>query len=124
MKRAVQKSVSRVTGASLSNTGRATLPFVLKALGRRPDILHSYREMGKVVREPKYLSKKEAELVAVAAAVALRCDFCIRTHTQRALNHGSNLDEIFEVVIIAGLIAKSTTYAHGLRLIEEFKDQG
>jgi len=114
---------STIRGPIPKGIDRVTVPFVLEALGRRPDILRSYKEAGRVVREPRYLSKKEAELVAVAAAVALKCDFCIRTHMKRALNLGSNLDELFEVVIISGLIAKSTTYAHGLRMIKEFEDK-
>jgi 4-carboxymuconolactone decarboxylase len=47
------------------------------------------------------LSAKHKELVALAIAIALRCDDCIAYHVHDALHAGASRQEILETVSVA-----------------------
>lgn len=93
------------------------VPLVLRVLGRRPDVL--IPQSMKVLARSEVLGPKVSELVAIAAAAALRCEFCLQVHAQRALEHGTTQDEVFETLIIAGMIAESSTQAVAFRVFEK-----
>jgi AhpD family alkylhydroperoxidase len=92
-----------------------TIPFIYQIMARRPDILLSNIEQTKVIGEPKYITPKIAELAAISAAAALKCDHCIRLHIDQALKKGSTIDEIFEIIMIAGHISKAAALAVSFR---------
>lgn len=94
-----------------------TVPLVLRVLGRRPDVL--LPQTMKVLSRSEVLGPKVSELVAVAAAAALRCEFCLQVHVQQALKHGATQDEVFESLLIAGMIAESSTQAVAFRVFEK-----
>jgi AhpD family alkylhydroperoxidase len=94
------------------------VPYVYKALARRPDLLLTTVEQGKTISKPKFISPKTAQLVAVSAAAALRCKPCLNLHIEEALRKGSTPDEVFEAIFIAGLISKASTLADSLREFE------
>lgn len=47
------------------------------------------------------LGKKEKELMALAIAVAIRCDKCIVFHARAAARHGANRQEVIEALGVA-----------------------
>jgi len=92
------------------------VPYLYKALAkRRPDLLLTTVEQGKAIHQPRFISSKTAQLVAVSAAAALRCKPCLKLHIEEALRDGSSPDEVFEAIFIAGLISKASTLADSLR---------
>jgi len=94
------------------------VPYLYKALARRPDLLLKTVEQGGTIRKPRFIEPKTAELVVVSAAAVLRCKPCLNLHMEEALRMGASLDEIFEVIFIAGLISKASTLADSLREFE------
>jgi AhpD family alkylhydroperoxidase len=56
-----------------------------------------------------------AELAAVAAAAALMCEHCLDAHMRAALSKGATLEEIFDVLLVAGAVAESSTLAVAFR---------
>src|SRR5512147_1311858 len=69
--------------------------FLLKVLKERPKNFNPFILKGMAIyKEPSSLDRKTAELVAVGASAALRCDHCLEAHMRRALDQGATLSEI------------------------------
>jgi AhpD family alkylhydroperoxidase len=95
---------------------RGELGFLLSMLKKRPGTFNPYVLKGiSVYSEPAALNRKTAELAAVAAATALRCDHCVDAHIDRAIDEGATLDEVMDVILIAGAISESSTLSVALR---------
>ena len=61
------------------------------------ELLESFGTFNSKVFEDGALSKREKELIAVAAAHITRCPYCIAGHTRRAKENGATDEEIAEV---------------------------
>lgn len=55
----------------------------------------------KAVEKDGELSAKVKELVALAIAVAVRCDGCILFHVEKAIRLGASRQELIEAVSVA-----------------------
>lgn len=92
------------------------LGLMLTMLSRRPEVFVPHVLQGMhLYAEPKAIDPKTAELAAVAASAALMCDYCLDAHMRAALSKGATLDEIFDVLLVAGAIAESSTLAVAFR---------
>lgn len=112
---------SRLTEALASAIERKNgrLGFLLAALKERPRTFNPYLLKGRSVYNPSVLDKKTAELVAVAAASALRCEHCLEAHMDRATQEGASLDEIMDVLLISGAISESSTLSVAFRKFKQ-----
>lgn len=101
--------------------------LMLDVLRRRREAFVPYVLYGAQVYDaPKGIDPKTVELVAVAAAAALMCEHCLDAHLRAARRQGASLEEIFDVLLVAGAIAQSSTLAvafRRFRLLEE-KERG
>ena len=101
---------------------RGELGFLLSMLKKRPGTFNPYVLKGiSVYSEPAALNRKTAELAAVAAATALRCDHCVDAHINRAIDEGATLDEVMDVILIAGAISESSTLSVALRKYRQYE---
>ena len=100
---------------------RGGLGFLLGMLRERPRTFSPYVLKGRSVYNPGTLDGKTAELVAVAAASALRCEHCLDAHMERALQEGASPDEIMDVLLIAGAISESSTLSVAFRKFRQKK---
>jgi len=95
---------------------RGALGFLLGILKKRPSIFNPFVLKGlSLYHEPQALDTKTAELVAVSAASALRCEHCLEVHMARALEEGANMDEIMDTLLISGSISDSSTLSVAFR---------
>ena len=95
---------------------RGELGFLLSMLKKRPSTFNPYVLKGmSLFREPSTLDTKTAELVAVAAATALRCEHCLDVHIGRAVTEGATLEEVMDTILIAGAISESSTLSVAFR---------
>jgi AhpD family alkylhydroperoxidase len=94
---------------------RGGLGFLLGMLRERPRTFNPYILKGRSVYNPAALDRKTAELVAVAAASALRCEHCLDAHMERALQEGASPDEIMDALLISGAISESSTLSVAFR---------
>ena len=100
---------------------RGDLGFLLSTLKNRPRTFNPYVLKGmSIYSEPSALDKKTAELVAVGAAAALRCEHCLSAHINRALDEGATTDEVLDAILISGAISESSTLSVAFR---KFKQQ-
>ena len=50
------------------------------------------------------LSSKEKSIMALACAVALKCEHCVKAHKKSALAAGASMEEILEAAAVAGQV--------------------
>ncbi len=98
---------------------RGGIGFLLGMLKERPRTFNPYILKGRSVYSPASLDKKTAELVAVAAATALRCEHCLDAHMERAIQEGASLEEIMDVLLISGAISESSTLSVAFRKFKQ-----
>lgn len=99
-----------------------SLGFILNVLKERPRNFNPFILKGMAIyKEPKSLDRKTAELVAIGAAAALRCEHCLESHMHRARTEGASLDEIMDALLIAGAIADSSTLSVAFRKYKQLE---
>jgi len=100
-----------------------TVPFILKEMARRPEVMIPDVIGDFFALRPKALDAKTAELVALAAAAALRAEECIGVHIDAALKCGATEEEIFDVLMISGIMGKTAILATALRKLKEKREK-
>ena len=58
------------------------------------------------------LPTRTKQIIAVAVAHVTQCPYCIRSHTQTALNAGATKSEIMEAIWVAAEMRAGAAYAH------------
>lgn len=99
------------------------LGFLLGMLKERPRTFSPYVLKGRSVYSPSVLDRKTAELVAVAAASALRCEHCLDAHMERAMKEGASTEEIMDVLLISAAISESSTLSVAFRKFRQQEDR-
>ncbi|MBI3361755.1 MAG: carboxymuconolactone decarboxylase family protein [Chloroflexi bacterium] len=96
--------------------------LLLRALSRRPEVFVPHVLQGRQLYDtPKAIDPKTAELAAVAASAALMCEHCLIAHMRAAQRKGATLDEIFDVLLVAGAIAESSTLSVAFRKFRQLE---
>lgn len=72
-----------------------------------PDTMKAFSSLARAALEAKALDTKTKELIALAIAVAIRCDGCIAFHAEAAVKQGATRDEVMETM--------GDGYLHGRR---------
>lgn len=102
--------------ADMVEKKRGGLGFLLGMLRKRPKAFNPFLMRGLALySEPEALDRKTAELVAVSAASALRCEHCLEAHMSRAVKEGATMDEVMDTLLISGAIADSSTLSIAFR---------
>ncbi|MBS7250750.1 MAG: carboxymuconolactone decarboxylase family protein [Candidatus Freyarchaeota archaeon] len=96
------------------------IPFIAKSMSsQRPEafIFNALQTLF-ILKRPKAVPQKTAELLAIAAATAIGCEHCVDFHIRAAIRLGVSKDEIFDAIMVAGLISQTSKLAVGLRKLE------
>ena len=115
--------VAVVDAASAYKDIEQTLGSVPTFLRRFPEagIAPAWRELKSVQLNPATaLSGKTKELVGLAVAAQIPCQYCIAFHTEAAKLNGATDQEIREAVAMAGIVRHWSTVLNG-SLIDETK---
>jgi AhpD family alkylhydroperoxidase len=91
-----------------------------------PEVMKAFAAVSQAALAPKALDTKTKELIALAIAVALRCDDCIAFHVKAALQQGASRDEVLETLGMAIYMGAgpSVMYAsHALDAFEQFDEK-
>jgi len=101
---------------------RGPLGFLLSTLKKRYKTFNPYVLKGmSVYREPAVIDKKTAELAAISAATALRCEHCLDAHMGRAMEEGATLEEILDVMLISAAICESSALSVAFRKYRQWE---
>ncbi|UCD66115.1 MAG: carboxymuconolactone decarboxylase family protein [Deltaproteobacteria bacterium] len=63
-------------------------------------VMENHQELGKALREAGPISKKNANLIQLAAAAASKAEGAVHSHVRRALEAGATSEEIYHTIIL------------------------
>lgn len=66
-----------------------------------PDIMRGHRTVMQTAQSPRALDAKTTELMALAIAIAQRCEGCVVYHAKQSLNKGASRDEVLDAIAVA-----------------------
>ncbi|UGV41665.1 carboxymuconolactone decarboxylase family protein [Methanococcoides orientis] len=70
-----------------------------------PEASKAFADMRSAVFRNNSLDLKVKELIAVASSVLMRCEKCVKIHSERAKENGATEEEIAEAIAVAMFIA-------------------
>lgn len=94
--------------------------------GVAPDVMKAFSSIAQAALAPQALDGKTKELIALAIAVAVRCDDCIGFHVKAAVERGASRDEVIETLGMAIYMGAgpSVMYAgHALEAFAQFQNR-
>lgn len=65
------------------------------------DIMRAHRQAMTAAQSPKALDEKTTELMALAIAIAQRCEGCVVFHTKTAQQKGASREELLDTIAVA-----------------------
>ena len=90
----------------------ASVDLARKRKELAPETLAAFRAFGEKVFADGALPSKTKELIAVAVAHVTQCPYCIRGHTQLALQKGATEQEVMEAIWVAAEMRAGGAYAY------------
>jgi alkylhydroperoxidase/carboxymuconolactone decarboxylase family protein len=77
-----------------------------------PDLAKKFFDYYGAVFADGALSARDKALIALGAAYAVQCPYCIDAYTQETLKHGCDLEQLTEVAHVAAAIKGGAVLAH------------
>jgi AhpD family alkylhydroperoxidase len=87
------------------------------ALGEEVD--DAFKKLASEILKDGALTLKEKSLIALACAVAVKCEPCTRAHKKQALKTGATQKEIMEAAAVAGLVRMGSGFNTAYALLED-----
>jgi len=85
-----------------------------------PEVMKAFSAMAQAATAAKALDTKTKELIALAIAVALRCDDCIAFHAKAALEHGASKEQVAETLGMAIYMGAGPSVMYACHAIDAF----
>ena len=99
----------------------ASLGQALRPLrGGAPEAMTAFSGLARAALEPKALSTKTKELIALAISVATRCDGCIAFHAEAAVKQGASREEVMETMGMAIYMGAGPSVMYAAQALEAF----
>ena len=64
----------------------------------------AFKNLASEIMKDSALSSKNKSLIALACAVAIKCEYCVKAHKENALTAGATMDEIKEAAAVASQV--------------------
>ena len=88
--------------------------------GGNSEVMKHFGALSATAIEPKALDSRTKELIALALAVAARCDGCIAAHAEAAVRHGASRDQVLETMGVAIWMAAGPGVMYAAQALEAF----
>lgn len=85
-----------------------------------PQVMKTFSAMSQSALAPKVLNGKTKELIALAIAVAVRCDDCIGFHVKAAIEQGASREEVAEALGMAIYMGAGPSVMYASHALEAF----
>lgn len=85
-----------------------------------PEVMKAFAGLAAAATKSGAIDAKTKELIAVAIAVAIRCDGCIAFHTQSAVKLGATREELMEVMGMALYMGAGPSLMYAAQAVEAF----
>lgn len=82
--------------------------------------MKAFSALSRAALEPKALSAKTKELIALAISVATRCEGCIAFHAEAAVRQGATREEVLETVAMAIYMGAGPSVMYAAQALEAF----
>ena len=82
--------------------------------------MKAFAVLARAALEPKALDVKSKELIALAIAVATRCDACIAFHAEAAQRQGATREEVLETMGMAIYMGAGPSVMYAAEALEAF----
>jgi AhpD family alkylhydroperoxidase len=92
--------------------------------GGAPEVMKGFAAIARAALAPQALDTKTKELIALAIAVAIRCDDCIAFHAKAAVEQGASRDEVLETLGMAVYLGAGPSVmfaSHALEAVSQFQ---
>ena len=83
------------------------------------DVDMAFKKLASEILKDGALTLKEKSLIALACAVAVKCDPCTRAHKKQALKTGATQKEIMEAAAVAGLVRMGSGFNTAYALLDD-----
>ena len=88
--------------------------------GGAPEVMKAFGAMARAALQPQALDTKTKELIALAIAVAVRCDACIAFHADAALRQGATREQVLEAMGMAIYMGAGPSVMYAAQAMEAF----
>jgi AhpD family alkylhydroperoxidase len=85
-----------------------------------PDVMNGFSAIARAALAGTALNAKTKELIALAIAVAIRCDACIAFHAELAVKRGASRAELMETMGMAIYMGAGPSVMYAAQAIEAF----
>jgi AhpD family alkylhydroperoxidase len=85
-----------------------------------PEVMKGFATLAQTAIASKALDAKTKELIALAIAVAVRCDDCIGFHVKAAVEHGASREEVAETLGMAIYMGAGPSVMYASHALEAF----
>ena len=88
--------------------------------GGAPDVMKAFSGMAQAALKANALDTKTKELIALAIAVAIRCDGCVAFHAEAAMKQGASRDEVMETMGMAVYMGAGPSVMYAAQAVEAY----
>ncbi|MBK1836333.1 carboxymuconolactone decarboxylase family protein [Azospirillum sp. YIM B02556] len=88
--------------------------------GGAPEVMKAFSGMAQAALKADALDTRTKELIALAIAVAIRCDGCVAFHAEAALKQGATRDEVMETMGMAVYMGAGPSVMYAAQAVEAF----
>lgn len=85
-----------------------------------PEVMKGFSALAQAALQANALDTKTKELIALAIAVATRCDACIAFHADAALKQGASRQEVLETMGMAIYMGAGPSVMYAAQAVEAF----
>jgi AhpD family alkylhydroperoxidase len=85
-----------------------------------PEVMKAFSAMAQAATKGGAVDAKTKELIAIAIAVAIRCDGCVAFHAQAAAKTGATREEIMEVMGMALYMGAGPSLMYAAQAVEAY----
>ena len=110
--------IEKANDQGLAFVNRGSVSGTQKFAWGAPDVMKEFSGLARAASKPEALDSKTKELIALAIAVAVRCDPCIAFHAQAAVNQGAFREEVMEAMGLAIYMAAGPSVMYASQAVE------
>ncbi len=83
------------------------------------DLSDAFENLASEIMKDGALSSKEKSIIALACAVAVKCEHCVKAHKKKALESGATIEELLEAAAVAGQVRLGSGLTFASFLLED-----
>ncbi|NJP36174.1 carboxymuconolactone decarboxylase family protein [Alkalicoccus luteus] len=87
-----------------------------------PQAFEAFVQFDQQALAPGALSRKQKELIAVAAAHITGCPYCIDLHTAQVKEAGASIEEVSEAIFVATALKAGSALAHSVNAMNSYDE--